>query len=241
MTCARTAPTASARSRTLVSSCPCPRSSVSVMISASCFSASQRIATEVSRPPEYARTIRRMLRGPPFLEPLREPGGIRCAAANHQDRIVAGNRADDLRQPRAIDGDGQRLCLPCVRLQNDQLIDDVVAAEVIVNGRAAFFFGVDAGGQLGPRAAVRPVRGALDQAQVTDVAGQRGLGGVDASAAEPLPQLFLARDRLSVHDFQDGGLPVGFHNYADASWPLYSICRPVSRIFNNLRLIQRFK
>src|SRR5882672_3409458 len=166
MTCARIAPTASARSRTFVSSCPCPRSSVTAMISASYLSASQRIATEVSSPPEYARTIRfishscrkkwlalsrtvpatflmsRVSGRPPAFQSLRKARRVGRAATDDEDRVVACNRADDLRQPGPIDRDSQWLRLPRVGLQHDELIDDVQSAKVVIDGRSAFRFQV---------------------------------------------------------------------------------------------------
>src|SRR4051812_41752136 len=145
MTCARTAPMASARSRTLVRSSPWPRSRVTAMISAPYFSASHGMATDVSSPPEYARTIRLI-----FNKPSRQWGrpSVRMFASRpdaskalphrercgiYKDRVVAGNGADDFRQRRAIDRHGQRLRLSGIGFQDHQLIDDVVAAKVVVD------------------------------------------------------------------------------------------------------------
>src|SRR5436190_18259283 len=104
------------------------------MTSASYCSASQRIATDVSSPPEYARTIRRMTPCTslePLIQSFRQTRGVGSAAADHENRVVARNRADDLGQTRAIDRHCQRLGQPRVGLQHDQLVDDVVAAEII--------------------------------------------------------------------------------------------------------------
>ena len=100
----RTAPVAIARSRIWLSSRPCPRSSVTAMTSALYCSLSQGMATDVSSPPEYARTIRLHLhcssstrRNPATtLHQLpRQRLGVAGVAGNHQNRVVAGERADD--------------------------------------------------------------------------------------------------------------------------------------------------
>src|SRR5258708_23481952 len=110
----RVAPTASARSRTSVSSRLWPRSSVTAMTSPPYCSASHAIATDVSRPPEYARTMRSML-DPLFLHPLIEltPERLRLVIAPtaHVYGVLAADRADHLRQPRAIDRLRERRCL----------------------------------------------------------------------------------------------------------------------------------
>ena len=53
-TCARVAPSASARSRTIGQLAPLPQVQVTAMISAPYRSASHGMAIEVSSPPEYA-------------------------------------------------------------------------------------------------------------------------------------------------------------------------------------------
>ena len=93
---------ASARSRTSASSRPCPRSSVTAMTSAPYFSASQAIATEVSSPPEYARTIR-SIQSPiaptvstdSFNRTARPASGARSVRSTHERcrRIQRARRA----------------------------------------------------------------------------------------------------------------------------------------------------
>ena len=131
-TCARSAPVASARSRISSStSLPCPRSIVTAMISAPCRSASQGMAMDVSRFPQFAVTIRCTAGSPAWfvifrrvvLEPLDERGGAARAARDHENRVVAGDRADRLGQPRAIERLGQRLRLAAAGPDDDELLD----------------------------------------------------------------------------------------------------------------------
>src|SRR5262245_49202555 len=108
-----------ARSRIWFSSRPCPRSSVTAITSALYFSFSHGIATDVSSPPEYARTIlsiftaftpseaSRELR--PCLELPRQRLGMAGIPRNHQYRVVAGEGAHDVFELRAVDGNRQRL------------------------------------------------------------------------------------------------------------------------------------
>src|SRR5687768_4477968 len=169
------------------------------------------------RTPEPRRTPRtppNPLREP-LLQPLRQAGGMRSAAANDQNRIVTCDRADDFGQTGSIDRHGERLRLSCVGPEHDQLIDDVVAAEVVVNRGPAFDFGIDR--RLGPGsgASIRPVRCPFDQSQIANIARQGGLRDLDCpQAAQSLAQLFLAGDSLAIDDLQDRRLSNGLHNYA---------------------------
>src|SRR5687768_375229 len=134
MTCARLAPTASARSRTSSSSLPCPRSIVTAMISASKRSDSHGMATDVSRPPEYARTIFSDISTPsaglhPVYEPFFGVFGGATPAADHENRVVAGDGAGHFLQPRPVDRDAQRLCLAGVGAKDQHLIDALDAAQ----------------------------------------------------------------------------------------------------------------
>ena len=50
-------------------------------------------------------------------------------AANHQNRVVAGDRPDDIRQPRAIDGQTQQLRLPRPGLDDHELLRRIDAQQ----------------------------------------------------------------------------------------------------------------
>ena len=53
-----------------------------------------------------------------------------------------------------------------------------------------------------PRSLVSAVRRRLDEAEVPDVSGQRGLGHLDAPTVQPLAQLLLAGDGLSIDQLE---------------------------------------
>src|SRR4051794_31876869 len=74
----------------------------------------------------------------PAVQTLRKPCRIGSAPAYNKDRAVAGKGADVFRQRRAIDRHAQRLRLSGIVFQDPQLIDDVVAAKVVVNRRSTF-------------------------------------------------------------------------------------------------------
>ena len=63
-------------------------------------------------------------------------------------------------------------------------------------------------------ALVGAVGGPLQQAELLEVAGDRGLGGVDAAAAQLPAQGLLAEDGLAVDELEDGGLSERLHVYA---------------------------
>src|SRR4029078_13731754 len=91
----------------------CARPAVAGMPSKAWRPASQRIATDVSRPPEYARTTRCMWFLPfhPFLELPREGLRLAVTAADHQDRVLRADRPHHFRQAGAIDRLGQGIRL----------------------------------------------------------------------------------------------------------------------------------
>ena len=69
------------------------------------------------------------------LQPLDERGRAARAARDQQNRVVAGNRADHLREPRAIERLGQRLRLAAAGADDDELLDAVDVAQEF-RGRA---------------------------------------------------------------------------------------------------------
>src|SRR6476469_3414157 len=101
------------------------------MTSAPYFSASHAIATEVSSPPEYARTIRFLtaLSLHPLFELLRDHLRLAIAAADDEDRVLAADRADDVGKTGAIDRLGERLRLRILGPQHHQLLDGVEAPQ----------------------------------------------------------------------------------------------------------------
>ena len=135
MTCARTAPSASARSRTSASSRPWPRSSVTATTSAPYVSASQRDRdrgvepARVRQDDSFHRAPRLIACRQSRRKPLAPSAAASAArAADHQDRVVAGDRADDLRRagPRSIATASGCAC-PAIGPQHEQLLDRLLA------------------------------------------------------------------------------------------------------------------
>src|SRR3982074_3348811 len=74
----------------------------------------QLIATEVSRPPEYAKMTRSDINQSPSTRPLLQVldhdgqvGAGHRLACHHHDGVVTGDGADNVRQGRAVDRAGQ--------------------------------------------------------------------------------------------------------------------------------------
>src|ERR1700730_14793594 len=74
----------------------------------------QLIATEVSRPPEYAKMTRSDIDQSPSVGPVLQVldrggqlGTRHRIARHHQDGVIAGDGADHIRQRSAVDRAGQ--------------------------------------------------------------------------------------------------------------------------------------
>src|SRR5215471_4150702 len=215
-TCARTAPAASALSRTSSSGRPCPRSSVTVTTSAPQRSRSHGIATHVSNDPVNASTTRPVFTRRPSrfgvcLEPLHERGGALAVAADDENGVVASDGADGFVELRAVESFGEGLRLTAAGPQHDELLHPFHAPQKRRGGpleRRARELG--AGGfEAWPL--ICTVSRALDEAEVGDVARDCCLRGVEAALTEAPPELFLAVQRFVVDDFEDDGLASCFH------------------------------
>lgn len=148
------------------------------------------------------------------LQPTRELRRIPRRPADHQDGIVASNSADDLRQAGAIDRERERLSLPRVGPQHQELLDRLVPPQVFVDGTLKHGLCVDRL-NFGPASpTVSPIRRAFDEPQLLDVSRQRRLRRLDAPVAEPDPELLLAGNWFLLNEFEDGGLPTRLHKYA---------------------------
>src|SRR4029453_17399749 len=211
------------------SSLPCPRSIVTAMISALYFSAIHGIATDVSSPPEYAKTIRSITAPSAQFSSLRSPTcetlqtpRQRCRATripcDDENRIVALNRTNRLRQLRAINRLGKSRGLPSSGAKNDELLHAIRAAEELSCSalerrksrfRVPFVF---------PGPSVRAVARALDQPQLFDVARDRCLRRVEAALTQTAAQLLLTVERIAIDEFQDDGLAARFHEAQSANY-----------------------
>src|SRR5258708_12580563 len=154
-----------------------------------CFSFSQAMATDVSRPPEYASTIRSILLTlHPFVELARERLRLAVAAADHEDVVVAADRADHLRQAGAVDRFGERLRLRRLGPQHDKLLDDVELPQEAGDGALEDSPGVGRHGRVPDHGTlVSPVGRSLDQPPVADSARHPPLAPPDPSPPHPLP------------------------------------------------------
>src|SRR5436190_11401463 len=114
-TTASTAPQSRARLRTTsMSSPPWPRSMATATTSRPVSLPIQLMATEVSKPPEYARMTRSDIDQSPLVEQLwvavqvLEGGGEFGArhrfTGDHQDGVVTGHGPDDVGQRGPVDG-----------------------------------------------------------------------------------------------------------------------------------------
>src|SRR5438067_2673558 len=200
-TCARIAPAASARSRTSSRSPPCPMSSVSATTSAPCCSASHRTAASAAALPEYARTIRCIPPAPParaarparslrriVLQPPGQRAGAARAARDDQNRVVAADGSDHLRQLRAIERDRERLRLARTGSHDDELLHALDAAQEL--GRRALERGERRLGiaRVRARPLICAVAGLLHEAELLDVARDRRLRGLEAALTQAAAQ-----------------------------------------------------
>src|SRR2546427_5039394 len=80
------------------------------------------MATEVSRPPANASTIRFTSRFRIGFEAFDERGRPLAVARDDQNGVIPGNRADRFLQLRAIERFTQRLRLPSAGPQDDELL-----------------------------------------------------------------------------------------------------------------------
>src|SRR5262245_34477616 len=199
------------------------------MISASYFSAIQGMATDVSSPPEYARTIRSItapsaqfasLRSP-TCETLQTPRQRCCATripGDDENRVVALNRSNRLRQLRAINRLGKSRSLALSRATHDELLHTIRAAKNLSRSaleRRKSRFRVPV---VFPRPSIRAVARAFDQSQLLDVAGNRCLRRVEAALTQTTAQLLLIVERIAIDEFQDDGLPARFHEAQSANY-----------------------
>src|SRR5262245_1797754 len=188
-------------------------SRISATISASCCCDSQAMAAELRDPPEYASKIfcislllRRVL-PEPFDKRRRGAG----AARDDENRVVAGDRADLFDQLRAVDRFGQRLCLSAAGPDDDELLHALDAAQE--RGRRPLERRQRRlrAGRLDARPLIRAVAGALDQAELLDVARDGRLRRLEAALVKPLAEQLLALERLAIDELEDDGLPARFH------------------------------
>jgi hypothetical protein len=144
----------------------------------------------------------------------------RASRADHQDRIVAGQRPDHLGQVRAVDGDPENLGLTGPGTQQHQLLHAVGPPSGILTGLAGAWRRRFVPLEPCPladgcrRRLVGPVGAALHELQLADVARQGGLRNVEAGRAQPAAQLLLVAHGLVLDGVENGGLALRLHGCA---------------------------
>ena len=170
-------------------------------------------AADERAPPEYASTtVFFNGRGPSASS----PPPARPSASRAMIRMVSSPASVPATssQARAIDRQPEQLRLPGPGLEHDELLHRLDVDQVLgERARRARRCAVGRRCRLGAGRLIRAVRRALQQAELLDVARQRGLRHVEAARRQPLPQLFLAAHGFLLHDVENGGLPPALHIY----------------------------
>src|SRR5262249_31688006 len=162
----------------------------------------------------------------PLLELPRERLRFALAAADHENRVLAADRADDIGQLGPIDRLGERRRLRRLGPEHDELLDDVEPLERPRDGPPERGGPVHPGGRLARRRAlVSPVLRALYEAEFADVPREGRLRDLDPLGQEPLPQLLLAGDGLPVDQLDHKRLPIGLHKYSVEREIIHSLHR----------------
>ena len=120
-----------------------------------------------------------------------------------------------IRQLGVVDRERQRLGLPRVGPQHQQLLHEIDAAQVLHDGPPQGRVGQSAGALRRAGPFVRAVTRALDELQLLDVTRDCGLRGIESAFPELLPERVLAADGFVRHQIEDGRLPVALHKYGD--------------------------
>src|SRR5262249_1450487 len=142
------------------------------------------------------------------LQTLDERCGAAGAAGDDEDSVVAGDRTDDLRELGAIEREGEWLRLADAGTDDDELLDAIDVAEEL--GGGALGGGVR-GWRLGAGTLVGAVAGALDEAEIADVARDGRLRRIEAARAQTAAQQLLAVERLAIDQLEDCGLAAALH------------------------------
>ena len=134
-------------------------------------------------------------------------------AGHHEDGVVAGDGADDVRQGRAVDRAGQIVRRAGRGAQHGEVAAGVGRRQQVTQqprhpfgaaGNAAHRAAV-LGHDIHADAAVGAAQ--LDRAEFLEVARQRRLGDVDALGGQHRGQFGLAAHRIRRQDRDDAGLP----------------------------------
>ena len=144
------------------------------------------------------------------LQALAEGVGGGEVCADDEDGVVAGYGAEDFGPFFVIDagGDGMGCTTPSQEHQEVSGLTklDAEAGEHVGDGREVVR---DGGCAVAFREGV--ASGSLEQAHFADVAGEGGLGGLDAPLGEFAAELVLVGDCGAYQQIADRGLALSFH------------------------------
>ena len=115
---------------------------------------------------------------------------------DEQDRVIASDRADHLRQLYTVDRQSERLGLTRVSSDHQELLHLVDPAQILPDGTPDRSVSAPSYAPRGTRPSVGPVGGALDKLELLDITGDGGLGRMKPACAQPLPEVILAADGL---------------------------------------------
>src|SRR5258706_8356365 len=145
------------------------------------------------------------------LEPFDERRRAAIVSRNDEDRVVARDRADRLRQLGPVDRQRQILRLAGTGAHDDELLRAIDPSQ---ETRSRPLEGVERelrARDLDALTLVRAVARPLHQPELLDVARDRRLRRFAAALEQPPPHVFLAAERLAVDQLENQTLAAGFH------------------------------
>src|SRR5262245_31011184 len=132
---------------------------------------------------------------------VQTPGERRCAAGilgDHEDRVVAGNRADDLGLAGSIDGECKRLRLSRSGANHEHLLRPIDPPQEFPSGALECVEDSVRTHRIDTGPLVRTVAGTLYEAELLDVARNGGLCRLEPRFVQAAAQLLLTVERLAV-------------------------------------------
>jgi hypothetical protein len=133
----------------------------------------------------------------------------RYGATNNEYGVITADGAEDVRPTLTVEGRRDRLSAARDGSQDEHLADAIDPQKELwkegVERCAAF---LDAA--IGHSIASALRRRNAGQAELPEIAGERGLGHVPAALQKELPQIFLTADSAIPDDLEDGVVTLSF-------------------------------
>jgi hypothetical protein len=141
----------------------------------------------------------------PLFEAFDDGSEMAGVAEDDEDGVIAGESTEDLGPFFPVDGFGDGLGTSDHGLDEEQVAGAFGAEveggkEAVQGGRVVPGFGRE--GVVGAALGIVD----LDETQLANVPGERGLGDVEATGLEELAELFLAGDAMTLNEFADGSV-----------------------------------